>query len=274
MLPMRYVGRGKQFVGLLRSALAHRRCCRSLPLYCLVAIMIAAAQSSRAQVLSPPPQLQPTVEALEQLHNCGKAIAHSAPKISSNILDSQEQLFYGLAKGGYANGSNAGRGYNRSGGNSQGGGEWLAVPPPKDYVADLAHEARWCLQVANILNTDPEKKESAEKVLASIAEDLQVKVKDCRDWGAGRLITVIASTVKNGQPDPGWTVMYKWVSVSGLSSTDLAFPQISTPTSKGLPPGVYAMYATKQVGDTVKKTPPITVSAFQDQKVKCEIPVP
>ncbi len=78
--------------------------------------------------------------------------------------------------------------------------------------------------MAHILNTDAAKKDAAEKVLASIAEDLRIKAEDCRVWGAGRLITVIASTLKNGQPDPGWTVMYKWVSVSGLNSLDLAFP--------------------------------------------------
>jgi hypothetical protein len=226
-----------------------------------------------AQVLSPPPQLASTVEALEQLRNCGKAISRKAPNISGKILDNESDLFSGLAKGGYANNSNVGRGYSRSGGYSQ-GGEWLAVPPPKDYVAALSHEARWCLEVANILNTDPEKKDGAEKVLASIAEDLRIKAADCKDWGAGRLVTVIANTVKNGQPEPGWTVMYKWVSVSGLNSIDLSFPQVSTPTSKAVPPGVYAVYATKQIGDTVKKTTPVTVSAFQDQKVKCEIPVP
>ncbi|MGB8885815.1 MAG: hypothetical protein WCC87_03780 [Candidatus Korobacteraceae bacterium] len=228
---------------------------------------------SRAQVLSPPPQLGPTAAALDGIHKCGESIAHSDSKTSSSLIDAGDQLFQGLVKGGYANGLGGGRGYGQNGG-YQKNGEWLLVPPPKEYVADLQHEARWCLEVANILNTDPARKEAAKKVLASIADDLYIKVKDCRDWGAGRLITVIASTLKNGQPDPGWTVMYKWVSVSGLNSIDLAFPQISTPTSKGLPPGVYAVYATKQVGNNVVKTPPVTVSAFQEQKVKCEIPVP
>ncbi len=236
--------------------------------------LILVAQVLAAQVLSPPPQLAPTAAALDDLHKCGKMISKSDRELSSKILDAQDQLFFGLAKGGYANDQfGAGRGYNQ-GGDYQRNGEWLLVPPPKEYVADLQREAGWCLQVANILNTDPSRKEAAKQVLASIANDLQIKVKDCRDWGAGRLVTVIASTLKNGQPDPGWTVMYKWVSVSGLNSIDLAFPQVSTPTTKGVPPGVYAVYATKQVGNTVVKTPPVTVSAFQNQKVKCEIPVP
>jgi hypothetical protein len=233
----------------------------------------------QAQVLSPPVQLGPTVAALDALHKCGKNISKSAPRISDDILDFQQQLFFGLAKGGYASNSGApGAGYGRStydrGTYDHTGDDWLSVPPPKEYVADLQHEAQWCLEVANILNTDPNRKEAAKQVLSSIAKDLEIKVKDCKDWGAGRLVTVIANTMKNGQPDPGWTVMYKWVSVSGLNALELAFPQISTPTSKGVPPGVYSVYATKQVGNATLKTQPVTVSAFQNQKVKCEIPVP
>jgi hypothetical protein len=237
--------------------------------------VLATTLSLSAQVLSPPPRLEPTAIALAGIKQCGKSIAKSAPDISFKLLDAQQQLTYGLLKGGYADDALAigGGGYNR-GGDYKREGEWLLVPPPKEYVEDLSHEARWCVEVANILNTRPEEKEAAKKVLESIANDLHIKMADCKAWGAGRLITVIANTVKNGQPDPGWTVMYKWVSVSGLNSSELSFPQISTPTSKAVPPGMYSLYATKQVGGTVEKTQPVTVSAFQDAKVKCEIPVP
>ncbi len=252
--------------------------CRRLAGCCALLLMIGGAPAAPAQVLSPPPRLAPTVAALNALHQCGENIARSDHRTSSDILDAQQQLFYGLAKGGYTNQSGGGgSGYNRGGyqnGAYQRKGDWLLTPPPEEYVADLTHEGRWCLEVANILNTDPTKAEAAKQVLASIAKDLEIKVKDCKDWGAGRLVTVVADTVKDGHPDPGWTVMYKWVSVSGLNSMELAFPQISTPTSKGVPPGIYSVYATKQVGNAVMKTAPVTVSAFQSQKVKCEISVP
>ncbi len=111
-------------------------------------------------------------------------------------------------------------------------------------------------------------------MLISITNDVIMKVEDCREWGMARMVTVVASTLKNGQPDPGWTVNYKWVSVSGLNATELSFPKISTPTSQALPPGIYSIYATKQVGNTLMKTEPKTISAFQKDKVQCEIPVP
>ncbi|HME32049.1 MAG TPA: hypothetical protein VKG65_04790 [Terriglobales bacterium] len=237
-------------------------------------VVIAAVLRLPAQVLSPPPRLEPTAIALDEIRQCAKNISSSAPGISSDLLNAQQDLTSGLLKGGYSNNqATGGSGYNR-GGNYKRNGEWLLVPPPKEYVEALSHEARWCVQVANVLNTQPDKKEAAKQVLASIANDLHIKVVDCRAWGAGRLITVIANTVKDGHPDAGWTVMYKWVSVSGLNSGELSFPQISTPTSKAVPPGVYAVYATKQVGGATKKTEPITVSAFQNEKIKCEIPVP
>jgi hypothetical protein len=251
---------------------------RSRILLRLATLVALCSPGLSAQVLSPPPQLGPTVAALDALHKCGKDISRSDRRISDDILDAQQQLFFGLAKGGYASQFGATGGIGRGGyGNNNGyqrEGDWLAIPPPKEYVADLQHEAEWCLQVAHILNTDATRKEAAKAVLASIAKDLEIKVKDCKDWGAGRLVVMIASTLKNGQPDPGWTVMYKWISVSGLNAMDLAFPQVSTPTSKGVPPGVYSVYATKQVGNTTLKSTPVTVSAFQNQKVKCDISVP
>ena len=233
------------------------RSCFRCTVFCITLVMLGLVAGSSAQVLAPPPRLAPTAEALGKLEQCGKDIAKSAPQISSKLLESENLLSHGLLIG-WNTPSNS----------------WALVPPPKEYVDDLAQEAEWCVKVANALNTQPENKEHAEKVLTNIAYDLFVKVEDCRSWGMGRLITVKANTIKNGKPDPGWTVSYKWMSSSGLNSVDLEFPQESTPTTKKLPPGMYLIYATKQVGGATKKTEPITVTAFQKDTVQCDIAVP
>ncbi len=224
---------------------------------CILVVVLGLHLASQAQVIDAPPRLEPTANALRGLQKCGKNIANSAPQLSKKLLEGQQLLTRGLLIG-----------WNNP------SGEFAAVPPPKEYVEELAKEADWCLKVANVLNTEPARKTAAENVLVSIINDLVVKVEDCREWGMARMVTVIASTLKNGKPDPGWTVMYKWVSVSGLNATELSFPRISTPTSKAVPPGIYSIYATKQVGDTLEKTEPKTISAFQGDKVQCEIPVP
>lgn len=219
-------------------------------------LLPAAATLSFAQTITAPPRLEPTANALSGLQKCGQSVSRTAPKASRQLLDATNLLTRGLLVG-----------WNNP------SGEFAAVPPPKDYVQALQQEADWCLKVANVLNNDPAKKEAAEHVLESIANDLRIKVEDCRSWGMGRLVTVLASTLKNGKPDPGWTVMYKWVSVSGLNSAELSFPQ-ETPSSKQLPPGLYSIYVTKQVGNTMQKSEAKTVSAFQKDKVQCEIAVP
>lgn len=224
---------------------------------CLVLLVGELTPTLLAQVLTPPPRLEPTATALAALQQCGEKIAKSAPEISFRLRKASQALWQGLLIG-----------YNKS------NNGWAAVPPPNEYVQDLQEEAEWCGKVAETFHTEPAKKAQAEKVLANIAYDIELKSADCRSWGMGRLISVKASTVKNGQPDPGWTVSYKWMPASGLNAMDLSFPQESTPTSKALPPGVYAIYATKQVSGATKKSQPIVVTAFDKAEVKCEISVP
>ena len=223
----------------------------------LTLMMLACALASSAQRIDAPPRLEPTAKALTILQTCGQSVERRAPQASQQLLAATQLLTRGLLIG-----------WNNP------SGEFAAVPPPKEYVEALQQEAKWCQEAAQILSTDPAQKQAAERALEGIANDLRIKVEDCREWGMGRLITVIASTLKNGQPDPGWTVMYKWVSVSGLNTAELSFPKESSPTAKSLPPGIYSIYATKQVGDTLKKTEAKNISAFQKDKVQCEIPVP
>jgi hypothetical protein len=224
---------------------------------CLLIAVLDLGFALQAQRIDAPHRLQPTADALTSLQKCGQNIAQRAPQISTQLLKAQNLLTHGLLIG-----------WNNK------TGDFAAVPPPKEYVEELATEGDWCLKVANILNTEPAKKAEAEKVLVSITNDLIMKVEDCREWGMGRMVSVTANTIKNGKPDAGWTVMYKWMSIGGLGSVEMSFPQVSTPTAKSLPPGMYSIYATRQSGNSVTKTEPIACAAYQKEKVQCEIPVP
>ena len=140
-------------------------------------LLLALAPASLAQRIDAPPRLEPTAAALTGLQECGKSIAKSAPAVSSKLLEAQKLLTRGLLIG-----------WNNP------SGDFAAVPPPKEYVEELAKEADWCLKVAKVLNTEPDKKTRAENVLISITNDLVMKVEDCREWGMGRMVQVSALT--------------------------------------------------------------------------------
>ena len=225
---------------------------------CIFLMIATCALTSFAQSIEAPPRLEPTATALTVLQKCGQSVSRSAPQASKDLLQAQTLLTRGLLIG-----------WNNP------SGEFAAVPPPKEYVEALQQEAKWCQEAAEILNTDPSAQSRPPKGRWRASPTTcgsRWKTAARGEWA--RLITVVASTLKNGQPDPGWTVMYKWVSVSGLNTAELSFPKESSPTSKAVPPGIYSVYATKQVGDTMKKTEAKTISAFQKDKVQCEIPVP
>src|SRR5271157_2730939 len=118
---------------------------------CVFLVVLGLSSVSPAQRIDAPPRLEPTANALSGLQKCGQSIARSAPKISSSLLDAQKLLTRGLLIG-----------WNNK------SGEFAAVPPPKEYVEELAKEADWCLKVAKVLNTEPAKKTAVENVLISI----------------------------------------------------------------------------------------------------------
>ena len=91
-------------------------------------VVTAAVLPLPAQVLSPPPRLEPTTIALDEIRQCAKNISSNAPDISSDLLNAQQDLTSGLLKGGYSkNQATGGSGYNR-GGNYKRQGDWLLVP--------------------------------------------------------------------------------------------------------------------------------------------------
>lgn len=84
---------------------------------------------------------------------------------------------------------------------------------------------------------------------------------------------ITAETKKDGQPDSGWMVTYKWIPASALNTVELPFGD-GSPVSKMLPPGMYSLYAKKTVDGALKKTDAVPCSAFQEEETKCPIQVP
>ncbi len=112
------------------------------------------------------------------------------------------------------------------------------TPPPQEYIASLDRDQELC-DAAN--HETPVRADWLEVV----KKDIEIKAKDCEQYGMGRLIPVSVRTLKGGRPDNGWQVLYKWKSVSSLEIQELNSDQLS-PTTLQLPPGsTYAIRAKK-----------------------------
>jgi hypothetical protein len=120
-----------------------------------------------------------------------------------------------------------------------------AVPltaSPQPYLRSLENDATVCRAGVG--------KQSGSshsiKALEDVIDDLNLKFRDCYLHGMARLVTMSVATNKNTTADPGWTVYFKWVTVSDIQTTESVFPTTSTPATDDLPPGIYQLRAQKQ----------------------------
>ncbi|MCU1247729.1 MAG: hypothetical protein JWQ49_758 [Edaphobacter sp.] len=91
---------------------------------------------------------------------------------------------------------------------------------------------------------------------------------------ASRLSSSVA-TNKDTAPDAGWTVYFKWVTVSNIQTIEGAFPTTSTPATDDLPPGIYQLRAQKEdpTSGTMLESETKTVS-LDGTHSSCELQVP
>lgn len=147
----------------------------------------------------------------------------------------------------------------------------LVSRPPPLYLQSLQNDAAVC----NRAMSGSESAEEAAAAVEIIVADLIVKANDCYSQGMGQLVEIQVSTKRGKVPDAGWTVYYKWVSVSDIPTTETPLQTSSTPAKDKLPPGIYQLRAEKSVAGAPNvlrsevKTVPL--DAMHD---KCELQVP
>jgi hypothetical protein len=141
--------------------------------------------------------------------------------------------------------------------------------PPEAYLRSLENDAAVCNAVA----AGPQKSADTAAKLATVVRDLELKFRDCYLHGMGRLVPVEVATKKGQLPDPGWTVYFKWVTVSDLPTTETPFRTSSTPARDDLPPGVYQLRAERAASPSVLNSEIKTVD-LSGENSKCELQVP
>jgi len=138
--------------------------------------------------------------------------------------------------------------------------------PPQIYLKSLTNDAAACRAALD---------SNDEAMLESVIDDLTIKAQDCLSHGMGRTIPFKVKTLRGQAPDRGWTVYYKWLTVSNLTADEMPFPKMSTPAFNDLPPGLYRFRAEK-------RDPQSAVVANSETKMcqvdeahqECEVQVP
>jgi hypothetical protein len=139
----------------------------------------------------------------------------------------------------------------------QGTGRPLS-PPPQMYLRNLRNDAAVCQAAVG----KHAKSKEAVRILVGVVDDLDLKFRDCYLKGMGRLVGISVETEKATKPDGGWTVYFKWLTVSDIPTSESTFPALSTPAKNNLPPGIYQLRAERKDSKTgaVLKSESKTVS--------------
>ncbi|HVU46889.1 MAG TPA: hypothetical protein VHD85_12220 [Terracidiphilus sp.] len=213
--------------------------------------------------LDVPITLSPAWAALIDIDNCRATLPASDAK--QRFTQIEESLIEGLLIGWDPNNPNiSARAHTslqlaaaeRSGSN---GWKWPDTAPPDIYLKSLANDAKVCKAAALHLNDSP----AAQAALTGVINDLALKAQDCILHGMGRTITFRVKTMRGQAADRGWTVYFKWLTVSNLETQEMAFPKTSTPAFNDLPPGLYRIRA--------EKRDPATAAIAQSEVKMCQV---
>jgi hypothetical protein len=148
-----------------------------------------------------------------------------------------------------------------------GAGAWEPPPPPPAYTQSLEQDLKAC-DAARKLKGD-------EKValLDQVRRDIELKAKDCRKFGMGRMVAVRVTTVRGPQMDDGWEVYYKWDCSSTFQPKELRAPRLTNPALIQVPPGNYLIRAQKQQAGQIINTDPTRVAVGLDKSTEVQIPI-
>jgi hypothetical protein len=143
--------------------------------------------------------------------------------------------------------------------------------PPGLYLRSLQNDAVIC----NSAISGNLSAEAFSTAIELVVADLLVKARDCFSQGMGSLVAIQVSTKRGKAPDPGWTVYYKWVSVSDIPTAETPFQTSSTPAKDKLPPGIYQLRAEKDVpGSSNVLHSEAKIVPLDSAHDKCELQVP
>lgn len=145
----------------------------------------------------------------------------------------------------------------------------LLDSPPPEYMASLSHS----LQLCQAANSQPDDKKN--EILTAIRNDMAIKEADCEKFGMGRLMEVSVSTTRSGVTESGWEVLYRWLPIGNVQTTELSSLQLSSPVNLKLVPGDTFQLRAKKVQADGKAvySQIITVPVTSDLAQEIQVPL-
>jgi len=141
-------------------------------------------------------------------------------------------------------------------------------PPPPDYLESLDRDAKVCAAAATLEETQ------RRAVLDAVRKDIAVKSEDCMRFGMGRKVPVSIRTVRGDRAENGWQVFYRWSCVSPLQPEEMRVPNLTSPATVELPPGVYRFRAERRnAAGKVETVDAVTITVGSSATVPIELPV-
>jgi hypothetical protein len=114
-------------------------------------------------------------------------------------------------------------------------------PPPPEYLDSLDRDIEACAVASRLKDQDQRR-----AILDAVMKDLEIKSEDCRRFGMGRRVPVSVRTLRGTVAENGWQVFYKWSCSSLLQPDEVRVPNLTSPATVELPPGVYSIRAEKR----------------------------
>ena len=119
--------------------------------------------------------------------------------------------------------------------------------------------------------------DEASRIMKSVADDVDMKSRDCWKFGHGRRVHVEIKTVRGGVEESGWQIFYRWLPPNDLpvQVVELSFPNLSSPSAWDLPVGMYEIYIQKKgASGTLEKSNAMVIPVGLENKGSWQIQIP
>jgi len=119
--------------------------------------------------------------------------------------------------------------------------------------------------------------DEAAGIMKSVAEDVDLKSRDCWKFGHGRRVPVEIRTVKAGVEESGWQIFYRWLPPNNLpvQALEMSFPTPSSPSTCDLPVGMYEIYIEKKdTSGTLLKSNAMVIPVGLENKGSWQLQIP